>query len=225
MTYYYVQQDVISCCVCPRRHPLSPCLFSVCDLDMLLNACMHRLPVRAVLNCGDWASFPVQSWLSAKAVQRNRRKALLISSRVHFARPSARSISQWCCATATAQDASAKGAHTAWADRWFQPSKHAPDLLAVGSVMKPATSRYRLPPKEIMEIVDQPPEPSLSFSPDRKKVHRPVELVCKRISYMPLRACSPASGQPGSRHHASEAVNACRSCSCIDHPPYLRYLS
>ena len=44
------------------------------------------------------------------------------------------------------------------------------DVVAAPSVMKPPTTGYRLPPSEIVEIVDQPPEPSLSFSPDRKKV-------------------------------------------------------
>ena len=39
--------------------------------------------------------------------------------------------------------------------------------------MKPPTTGYCLPPAEIVEIVDQPPEPSLSFSPDRKKVAKP----------------------------------------------------
>jgi hypothetical protein len=33
-----------------------------------------------------------------------------------------------------------------------------------------AASGYRLPPKEIAEIVDAPPEPLLSFSPDRSLV-------------------------------------------------------
>ena len=34
----------------------------------------------------------------------------------------------------------------------------------------PLASGYRLPPKEIADIVDAPPEPLLSFSPDRKTV-------------------------------------------------------
>ena len=41
------------------------------------------------------------------------------------------------------------------------------------------TTGYRLPPQEIIDLVDVPPEPNLSFSPDRKLVlqlYRPPPL-------------------------------------------------
>lgn len=40
---------------------------------------------------------------------------------------------------------------------------------AVTPEMTSPAAGYRVPPAEILEIIDQPPEPSLSFSPDRKK--------------------------------------------------------
>ncbi|KAK9828809.1 hypothetical protein WJX72_002171 [[Myrmecia] bisecta] len=41
---------------------------------------------------------------------------------------------------------------------------------AAPQAQREVATGYRLPPKEIAEIVDHPPEPNLSFSPDRKKV-------------------------------------------------------
>ena len=41
------------------------------------------------------------------------------------------------------------------------------------------TTGYRLPPQEIIDLVDVPPEPNLSFSPDRRMVlqlYRPPPL-------------------------------------------------
>lgn len=43
----------------------------------------------------------------------------------------------------------------------------------------PSSSGYRQPPPEILQIVDAPPQPSLSFSPDRKlilQLQRPPSL-------------------------------------------------
>lgn len=63
--------------------------------------------------------------------------------------------------------------------------------FAVPSAMKPPTMGYCLPPDEIVEIVDQPPQPSLAFSPDRTKVHcrwtmftptlQPYQVHCHQI--------------------------------------------
>ena len=43
-------------------------------------------------------------------------------------------------------------------------------VAADASLAPQAASGYRLPPKEIADIVDAPPQPVLSFSPDRKWV-------------------------------------------------------
>lgn len=51
-------------------------------------------------------------------------------------------------------------------------------VCAVSPEMTSPAAGYRLPPPEIVEIIDQPPEPSLSFSPDRKKVWRTVRQTC-----------------------------------------------
>lgn len=40
---------------------------------------------------------------------------------------------------------------------------------------------YRIPPPEIATIVDAPVQPSLSFSPDRKKVLKPLIALQQRL--------------------------------------------
>lgn len=124
---------------------------------MLITACMHKLPTRALVHCGHSAYLPLTR-LWPRTAQANKRKAVLSSARGQYSpRLSPSDRSHWCCASTTAQDAP----------------------VAAPSAMKPPTTGYCLPPAEIVEIVDQPPEPSLSFSPDRKKVmqlYRPPPL-------------------------------------------------
>ena len=43
--------------------------------------------------------------------------------------------------------------------------------LVSGPEQDTASGGYRLPPKEILDIIDAPVQPSLSYSPDRKQVH------------------------------------------------------
>lgn len=50
------------------------------------------------------------------------------------------------------------------------------------SLSRQSSSGYSLPPKEILEIVDQPPEPLYSFSPDRSLVLQ----LCRPPSYPPI---------------------------------------
>lgn len=51
-----------------------------------------------------------------------------------------------------------------------QPAAAATPQQVAGAPPPPLASGYRMPPKEIADIVDAPPEPLLSFSPDRKTV-------------------------------------------------------
>lgn len=60
------------------------------------------------------------------------------------------------------------------------------------------TQGYLTPPKELLDVVDRPPEPSLSFSPDRRRVlqiYRPPpmppisELARPEVKLAGARAC------------------------------------
>lgn len=55
-----------------------------------------------------------------------------------------------------------------------QPAPAAP---AAAPAPPPIASGYKMPPKEISDIVDAPPEPLLSFSPDRTLV---LQVRCRR---------------------------------------------
>ena len=52
----------------------------------------------------------------------------------------------------------------------FEASLSLPVLFPAGNGASPVGRGYQLPPPEIVEIIDAPPEPLLSFSPDRTKV-------------------------------------------------------
>lgn len=147
---------------------------------MLLSTCMHRLPARAVLSPAQSVYLPLKSWWpqTTVSVRPIKRISLPLSSRSQCPpRPGSRDISFWCCATATAQEAPLSGTACRSPPRpqtrnvkTLTINNADADDVAAPSAMKPPTTGYRLPPSEIVEIVDQPPEPSLSFSPDRKKV-------------------------------------------------------
>ena len=66
------------------------------------------------------------------------------------------------------------------------PSAVQAAAAAAAPAAPPLASGYRMPPKEIADIVDAPPEPLLSFSPDRTLVLQvgacgclPACLLCK----------------------------------------------
>ena len=56
-------------------------------------------------------------------------------------------------------------------------------LPAVAAAQTPPVATYRLPPKEIVDLVDAPPTPGVSFSPDRRWM-----LVLDAPSFPPSRS-------------------------------------
>jgi len=140
---------------------------------MIITACMHKLPTRALVRCGHGAYLPLtRLWPRTASALPNKRKAVLSSARgQHSPKLGSRDRSHWCCASATAQDAAVAGT-----------ACHTGSAISNPVVrVKPPTTGYCLPPAEIVEIVDQPPEPSLSFSPDRKKVAEPRQDQCLTV--------------------------------------------
>jgi hypothetical protein len=51
---------------------------------------------------------------------------------------------------------------------------HYDFLIGLGADMEPLSDEnvYRKPPQEILDIIDSPPEPSITLSPCREKVRR-----------------------------------------------------
>ena len=74
------------------------------------------------------------------------------------------------------------------------------------------TAGYMLPPQQIIDLVDVPPEPNLSFSPDRRMVlqlYRPPPLP--PISELARPELKLAGALPSSAAHA--CMHACmRAC-------------
>ena len=141
---------------------------------MLRNACMHRMPARAFTSCRHSAHAPVSRWWPRASVDVLPSRALLTpSSSQQRSRLSCRNKSHWCRVAATAQDAPVQRTSTACILAPALSDSAVQAIARDGAVppaMKAPTTGYQLPPPEIVEIVDQPPEPSLAFSPNRKKV-------------------------------------------------------
>ncbi len=74
------------------------------------------------------------------------------------------------------------------------PSAVQAAAAAAAPAAPPLASGYRMPPKEIADIVDAPPEPLLSFSPDRTLVLQVGACGCLPASLPAWRA------RPAVRH-------------------------
>lgn len=210
---------------------------------MLLNLCVHRVYMRAVIDYGRRVKLPVH----AHWPQACKGRSLNTASRAQQVKlkSESRSRAQWRCAATTTQDAPAAGvAHTSSSFRIAcnhlssssQNTVHITQscCFAAPAAMRPPTSGYRLPPDEIVEIVDQPPEPSLAFSPDRKKVHDHLfpHHVCCRLNpafasghYNQLHLPQVTTISKLDEMSDMHALLACRLCSCIGLHPCLPYPS
>lgn len=59
-----------------------------------------------------------------------------------------------------------------------KPSNGSSNGQPPASAAAQTSTGYKEPPKEILDIVDAPAQPALTFSPDRKLVSEPCACVC-----------------------------------------------